>query len=145
MAAATSHTSGPAINAARRPGVHREQGEPLNPRLCDEHPVERVAVYRRQVRGGNRVSTRDVELNIAGLDESATKYSRRNGELWPVERGLDRDLPDRGDTEREGVFRGLEELPRALTESIGSVRGPGIEVVGNRALIPSQTSYTTLD
>jgi hypothetical protein len=61
--------------------------------LGDQHPVERIAVERRQVPRLERVRRAHGQYREAGSGDRRLQSVERQGEL--AEAGLDRDLPDR--------------------------------------------------
>src|SRR5579883_895496 len=81
--------------------IRRQQGDPLDDRLSDQHPIERVPVNRWEIADRNSVLARDRKLVIAVIEQSPAQQSRLDLEIVAAEAALDRNLPKAGGTEQQ--------------------------------------------
>ncbi len=72
-------------------GIDRQQREPIGARLCDQHPIERIAMERRKRRERMDVPSRDVQ-HIEMQDRLVDELVDRLSDLELPERRLDLHL-----------------------------------------------------
>lgn len=88
-----------AADRRRIPGDHfidRDQGDLLDNCLGNQDAIEGVLVDGRKHADTDRVFSGDGKFSIAVIEKTAPEEMRIDGEIWPAEGLLDRDLPEAG-------------------------------------------------
>ena len=91
----------------------RDQGQPLDPALRDEHTVERVAMYRRQATNLPRVVSADIQ---GGEPFPVEELFDVGGYLSFAQSRFDGDLPYARGAYETQVFRRLDGASCSLAE-----------------------------
>ena len=92
--------------------VGGEERNPLDQRLREQQPVERVFVEWRKRVDVHGVLTGDRKLNVTVVEQATTEDARLDAKVVAPEAGLDGDLPETGGAEEQLVV-GIVQLPVA--------------------------------